>query len=334
MTTRFAIRSVSGFAVSAFAFMAAAIALPAAAQQPAWPIHPVKIVVPQAPGGGTDALARILADRLQAAFGQTFIVENKTGAGGNIGTDYVAKQKPDGYTLLLTTNTHVTNVAFFAKLPYDPVADFTAVSLIASVPFVMSVNASSPYKTIKELIDAARAKPGTFTYSSGGMGTPHQLGVELFKSMTGTTMTHVPYKGSAPAALALLTNEVTVSLSAVNSMLPHIRSGKLRPLGVATAARTPLLPEVPTIAEAASLPNYELDIWYGVLVPAGTPRSIVDRLNVEINKIMRDPQVVKEKLVPQGLDSVGSTPERLAETIKSDLVKYRKIAKDANISPE
>lgn len=325
-----ALRSLIGTACAA---VAAVLGAPGMAQQPSWPNHPVKIIVPQAPGGGTDALARTLIERLQAVFGQPFVVENKTGAGGNIGTDFVAKQKPDGHTLLLTTNTHVTNVSFFAQLPYDPVADFTPVSLIASVPFVMTVNASSPYKSVKDLIDAARAKPGTLSYASGGIGTPHQLGAELFKSMTGIDLIHVPYKGSAPAVVALLSNEVAVSISAINSMLPHIRSGKLRALAVATANRTPLLPDVPTIAEAASLPGYEIDIWYGVLAPAGTPRPIVDRLNAEINKIMRDPQV-KEKLVPQGLEPAGSTPERLAATIKSDLVKYKKIAKDANITPE
>ena len=325
-----ALRSLIGTACAA---VAAVLGAPGMAQQPSWPNLPVKIIVPQAPGGGTDALARTLIERLQAVFGQPFVVENKTGAGGNIGTDFVAKQKPDGHTLLLTTNTHVTNVSFFAQLPYDPVADFTPVSLIASVPFVMTVNASSPYRSVKDLIDAARAKPGTLSYASGGIGTPHQLGAELFKSMTGIDLIHVPYKGSAPAVVALLSNEVAVSISAINSMLPHIRSGKLRALAVATANRTPLLPDVPTIAEAASLPGYEIDIWYGVLAPAGTPRPIVDRLNAEINKIMRDPQVM-EKLVPQGLEPVGSTPERLAATIKSDLVKYKKIAKDANITPE
>lgn len=321
-------------AASAFTLLTTLGATPVAAQQSTWPQQTIKIIVPQAAGGGTDALARILAERLQPMFGQPFVVENKTGAGGNIGTDFVAKAKPDGYTLLLTTNTHVTNVSFFSKLPYDPVKDFAPISLISSIPFIMSVNASSPYRTIKDLIDAAIAKPGTLSYASGGLGTPHQLGSELFKSMTGTNIIHVPYKGSAPAVVALLGNEVSMSISAVNSMLPHIRSGKLRALGVATAQRTPLLPEVPTIAEAASLPGYEIDIWYGVLAPAGTPKPVIDRLNAEINKVMKDPQVVKEKLVPQGLDAVGSTPERFAEVIKSDLVKYRKIAKDANITPE
>jgi tripartite-type tricarboxylate transporter receptor subunit TctC len=306
----------------------------AAAQTANWPAQTVRIVVPQAPGGGTDALARILAERLQKALGQPFIVENKTGAGGNIGTDYVARQAADGYTLLMTTNTHVTNISFFTKLPYDPVKDFAPVSLIASVPFVMSVNAASSFKTVKDVIDVARAKPGALSYSSGGLGTPHHLGMELFKSMTGTDMVHIPYKGSAPAALALVSNEVSVSISAVNSMLPHIKSGKLRALGVAPAKRTPLLPDVPTIAEAANLPGYEIDIWYAVLAPAGTPRPIIDRLNTEINRIMRDPQVVKEKLVSQGLDPIGTTPEHLTEVIKSDVEKYLKIAREANIKPE
>ncbi len=315
------------------AALACAGVSPVVAQTNPWPQQPIKLIVPQAPGGGTDALARLLAERLQTVLGQPLVVENKTGAGGNIGTDFVAKAKPDGYTLLLTTNTHVTNVSFFVKLTYDPIKDFAPVSLIASIPFVMSVNASSPYKTVKDFIEAAKARPGTLSYASGGLGTPHQLGAELFKSMTGTDIIHVPYKGSSPAVVAVLANEVSMSISAVNSMLPHIRSGKLRALGVATAQRTPLLPEVPTIAEAASLPGYEIDIWYAVMAPAGTPKAIVDRLNMEVNKVMKDP-FVREKLVPQGLDSVGSTPERLAEVIRSDLVKYRKIAKDANIVPE
>ncbi|MCZ4315401.1 tripartite tricarboxylate transporter substrate binding protein [Comamonadaceae bacterium G21597-S1] len=306
---------------------------PALAQQAAWPQQTIRVIVPQPPGGGTDALARLIAERLQPVLGQAVVVENRTGAGGNIGTELVARAKPDGHTLLLTTNTHVTNVSFFSKLPYDPVKDFQPVTLVGSVPFVMGVNASSPYKTVQDLIDAAKARPGALSYASGGLGTPHQLASELFKSMTGTDLIHVPYKGSSPAMLGLLGNDVAMSISAINSMLPHIRSGKIRALAVAPAQRTPLLPDVPTIAEAVPLPGYEIDIWYGVLAPAGTPRAIVDRLGQEINKILRDPSV-REKLAPQGLDPAGSTPERFAEAIQSDLVKYRRIAKDANIVPE
>lgn len=306
---------------------------PAHAQQPAWPQQTIRVVVPQAPGGGTDALARLIAERLQPLVGQAVVVENKVGAGGNIGTEFVARAKPDGHTLLLTTNTHVTNVSFFAKLPYDPVKDFQTVALVGSVPFVLGVNAASPYKSVKDLIDAARAKPGVLSYASGGPGTPHQLASELFKSMTGTDFIHVPYKGSSPAMVGLLGNEVAMSISAINSMIPHIRSGKIRALAVATANRTPLLPDVPTIAEAVPLPGYDIDIWYGVLAPAGTPKAIVDRLGQEINKIMRDASV-REKLTPQGLVPTTSTPERFAEVIQSDLVKYRRIARDANIVPE
>lgn len=318
---------------SAVATAIVVMAGPAAAQQLNWPTQPVKIIVPQAPGGGTDAFARILSERLQTVFGQPFIVENKTGAGGNIGTEFVARQR-DGHTFLLTTSTHVTNISFFAKLPYDPVKDFAPVSLIGSVPFVMSVNAASPVKTVKELIDLARSKPGTVTYASSGIGTPQHLGAELLKSKAGIQMTHIPYKGSSPAVMALLSNDVSVSISAVSAMLPHIRSGKLRPIGILSAARTQFLPSVPTIAESAGLPDYALDSWYGVLAPAGTPRAVVDRMSIEINKIVRDPQVIKEKLNPLGIDAVGTSPDRLAEIIKSDLVKYPKIAKDANIIPE
>jgi tripartite-type tricarboxylate transporter receptor subunit TctC len=318
---------------AALAAAMAGMAAPAGAQQLNWPTQPVRIVVPQAPGGGTDAFARILSERLQTVLGQPFIVENKTGAGGNIGTEFVARQR-DGHTFLLTTSTHVTNISFFSKLPYDPVKDFAPVSLIGSVPFVMSVNAASPVKTVKELIDLARAKPGTVTYASSGIGTPQHLGAELLKSKAGIDMTHIPYKGSSPAVMALLSNEVSVSISAVSAMLPHIRSGKLRPLGTLSATRTQFLPNVPTIAESAGLPDYAIDSWYGVLAPAGTPRAVIERMNVEINKIVRDPQLIKEKLNGLGIDAVGSTPDRFAEVIKSDLLKYPKIARDANIVPE
>jgi tripartite-type tricarboxylate transporter receptor subunit TctC len=262
------------------------------------------------------------------------VVENRPGAGGNIGTEYVTKQPADGYTVLVTTNTHVTNVSFFKKLPYEPLKDFEAVSLVATVPFVMAVNASSPLKSAKDLIELARTKPGTVTYASGGIGTPHHLAAELFRTMAGIEMTHIPYKGSAPAAAALVANEVITSISAVNSLLPYVRAGKLRALAVAAANRTSIMPDVPTIAEAVPLPGYAIDIWYGVLVPAATPRVIVERLNGEINRAVRDPQVNKERLNPVGLDGVGTTPERFLEVMQADIPRYLRIARDANISPE
>jgi tripartite-type tricarboxylate transporter receptor subunit TctC len=324
--------SIPRLIVAAVAVSAIAAAAPAAAQQ--WPARSVKLVVPQAPGGGTDLLARVLAERLNPALGVPFVVENRPGAGGNIGTEYVTKQPADGYTVLVTTNTHVTNVSFFKKLPYEPLKDFEAVSLVATVPFVMAVNASSPLKSAKDLIELARTKPGTVTYASGGIGTPHHLAAELFRTMAGIEMTHIPYKGSAPAAAALVANEVTTSISAVNSLLPYVRAGKLRALAVAAANRTSIMPDVPTIAEAVPLPGYAIDIWYGVLVPAATPRVIVERLNGEINRAVRDPQVNKERLNPVGLDGVGTTPERFLEVMQADIPRYLRIARDANISPE
>lgn len=326
-------RSILSLALAAAVTSVLGVAGPACAQPAAWPQQPIRLIVPQPPGGGTDALARLLAERLQPVLGQPVVVENRTGAGGNIGTELVARARPDGHTLLLTTNTHVTNVAFFSKLPYDPVKDFEPVSIVGSVPFVLGVNAASPYRTVKDLIDAAKARPGALAYASGGPGTPHQLAAELFKAMTGTDFIHVPYKGSTPAMVGLLGGEVAMSISAINSMLPHIRSGRIRALAVAPAQRTPLLPDVPTIAEAVPLPDYNIDIWYGVLAPAGTPKAIVNRLGQEINKVMNDASV-REKLAPQGLDPLGSTPEHFAEVIKSDLVKYRGIARVARIVAE
>lgn len=332
--TQYPVRFITIALAAAMLVAAWLTAGPAAAQTGDWPTRTVKLVVPQAAGGGTDFLGRLFAERLQSVFGQPFIVDNRVGAGGNIGTEHVAKQPPDGYTFLVTTSTHVTNLSFFKKLPYEPIKDFEAVSLCATIPFVMAVNSASPIKSVKELIDLARAKPGTVTYASSGIGTPQHLVTELFKSMTGIDMTHVPYKGSAPAATALVANDVNTSVTAVSSLLPYVRAGKLRPLAVTTGSRTPLMPEVPTLAELTSMPELYIDIWYGVLAPAGTPRPILERLSTEINRIVRDPQIAKERLAPIGIEGLGSTPEHLMEVMKGDVAKYRKIAKDANITPE
>lgn len=303
-------------------------------QATSWPSRPVKVVLPHAPGGGTDLLARLIAERLQLALGQPFVVENRPGGGINIGTDFVAKQAPDGYTMLVTTNTHAMNVAFYRKLPYDPVKDFDAVSLVATSPLVLAVNADSPFKSVGDLVAAAGAKKGQLAYASTGVGTPQHLAPAMLEAATGIEMIHVPYKGAGPVANALLGNEVVMAVGAVNSLLPHARAGKLRLLAVADASRSKLLPDVPTIAEALPLPGYEVQLWYGVFVPAGTPRAIVDRMNAEINKAMRDPQVQKERLAPLGLEGVGTTPEQLMDTLKADIPKYKKAAEAAKIVPE
>jgi len=284
----------------------AALTLPfAKAWGQAWPSRPIKFVVPLTPGGANDYLARLFSERLQGVLGQPVVVENKPGVGGNIGTEYVAKQPADGYTLLISSNTHVINVNFFSKLPYDPIKDFEAVSMVGSIPFVMTVNASSPVTTLKEFIAMAKAKPGTVTYGTAGIGTPHHLAAEQLKGLAGIEMTHVPYKGAAGIVPALLANEITVTIGAINSLLPHIRSGKLRPIAVAAATRSAILPDVPTLAEAGPFPGLSMDVWFAVLVPAGTPRPIIDRYNAEINKIDARPATGQGQAHAGGHRAIG-----------------------------
>ncbi len=321
------------FAAAVYATVLAAnfgVAGAAMAQSSDWPTHIVKIVVPAPPGSVTDLLARVLGERLPTVFNQPFITENRPGGATNIGTDYVAKQRADGYTMLLTQNTIVTNPSFFKKLPFDPIADFDPVTLIATTPMVMAVNANTPVKSIKELIDFARTKE--IAYGSAGVGSPHHLATVLFNAATGLTMTHVAYKGSAPATLALITNEVTMSITTISAVQPFMQSGKVRVLGVSGEKRTSLMPDVPAIVEV--VPGVVLEAWFAVFVPAGTPRAIISRLNTEINRILQDPQIVKTRFTPNSVEPRGTTPERLKEIMQSELIKYQKLAKDANIIPE
>ncbi len=319
-------------AVLAFAVLGAFASGQAAAQ--AWPARPVKFVVPLPPGGSPDYLARLLAERLQLALGQPLVVENRPGAAGNIARDFVAKSAADGYTILMSESAHVMSAAVVARLPYDPIKDFAPISLAATIPFGLTVNSSMPVRSLKEFIEYAKASPRALTYGTAGIGAPHHFAVELLRSATGINVVHVPYKGSAGIIPALLSNEIDFTIAAVNSLLPHFKSGRLRPVAMAGSSRTAILPEVPTIAEAGPLPGYAVDVWLGVMAPAGTPRSIVDRLNGEINRSVRDPQVIKDRLMPVGLEPVGSTPEQLLETMKTELAKYAKIAREAGIRPE
>lgn len=317
------------FFTAAVAVLSIANAL---AQSATWPARPIRIVVTQPPGGGNDAVARLIASNLQPVLGQPVIVENKPGAGGNIATVYVARQPADGYTLLVTPSSHVGNVYFFAKLPYDPIKDFEPISLVSTTPFIFVVNASTPVTSMKEFLAYARAHPG-LTYGSSGIGQPHHTAGELLKSMAGIEVVHVPYKGAAGVVPALLSREITFTIGAINSLLPHIRSGKLRVLAAAGPKRTVLLPDVPTIAEAAQLPGYEMSSWAGILAPAGTPRNVVDRLSAEINRVIENP-AVREKLTSSGIEPLGTTPERFMEVMKAQLVQYAKITRDAGIKPE
>jgi len=299
-----------------------------------YPNRPIKFIVPLTPGGGNDVVARIIADRMTPAVGQPVVVENKPGAGGNIGTEYTARQPADGYTILITTPTHVVNTNFYLKLPYDPIRDFSPVSMVAMIPFVLAVNASFPAQNVKELIALAKTQPGRLTFGTAGIGTPHHIATEMLRSMTGIELVHVPYKGAAGIVIALVSNEISMTIGAINSLLPHIRSGKLRALAVAGSARTQVLADVPTIAEAGALPGYALDSWFGVLAPAGTPAEIIERLNTEINRAVRDQVVAKERLAAAGIEPVGTTPERFGEMLREELGKWARVAKEAGIKPE
>ena len=311
------------------------LALPtgeAAAQ--AWPSRPIRFIVGLPPGGSPDYLSRLLAERLQPVLGQPLVVENRPGAAGNIAREFVARQPADGYTLLMSESTHVMSAGIGAKLPYDPIKDFEPISLAATIPFGLTVNASMPARSLKEFLDYVKSSPRPLTYGSSGIGGPHHFAAELLRSMTGINAVHVPYKGSAGIIPALLSGEIDFSIAAVNSLLPHFKSGKLRPIAMAGSSRTALLPDVPTIAEAGPLPGYAMDIWLGVMAPAGIPRPVVDRLNGEINRIVRDPQVVRERLTPVGLEPLGGTTEQFVDVLRTELAKYTKVARDARIRPD
>jgi len=311
------------------------LALPtgeAAAQ--AWPSRPIRFIVGLPPGGSPDYLSRLLAERLQPVLGQPLVVENRPGAAGNIAREFVARQPADGYTLLMSESTHVMSAGIGAKLSYDPIKDFEPISLVATIPFGLTVNASMPVRSLKEFLDYVKSAPRPLNYGTSGVGGPHHFAAELLRSMTGINAVHVPYKGSAGIIPALLSGEIDFSIAAVNSLLPHFKSGKLRPIAMAGSSRTALLPDVPTIAEAGPLPGYAMDIWLGVMAPAGIPRPVVDRLNGEINRIVRDPQVVRERLTPVGLEPLGGTTEQFVEVLRTELAKYTKVARDARIRPD
>jgi tripartite-type tricarboxylate transporter receptor subunit TctC len=306
----------------------AAMAAIAFAQAPAYPTKPIRLVVPFPAGGTTDILARAAAQKLTEAWGQPVVVDNRPGAGGNIGSELVAKAAPDGYTLEMgTVGTHAINASLYAKMPYDHVKDFFPVILVAGVPNVLVVHPSVPVNSVAELIAYAKANPGKLNFASSGNGTSIHLSAELFKVMSGVQMAHVPYKGSAPAVQDLLGGQVQLMFDNLPSALPHIKGGKLRALAVTSAQRAPVLPDVPTIAEAG-LPGFEASSWFGVLAPAGTPPAIVAKLNAEIAKWLASPEA-KEKLQAQGANVAGGPPEEFAKHIAAETAKWAKVVKES-----
>ena len=303
------------------------LALNASAQGAAtYPTKPIKIVVPFPPGGATDILARAIGAELQKAFGQTVLIENKAGAGGNPGADMVAKSPPDGYTLVMATvGTHGINMSLYSKMPYDAVKDFEPVVLVAGVPNLLVVHPSVNARTVKELTALAKAQPGKLNVASSGNGTSIHLAAELYKQMAGVDILHVPYKGSAPAVADLLGGQVQMMFDNMPVSLPHAKAGKLRALAVTSLKRSPALPDVPTMDEEG-LKGFDATSWFGLLAPAGTPKDIVAKLNAASVAALATPDM-RERLAAQGADPVGNTPEQFAAFIKAEIEKWAKIVK-------
>jgi tripartite-type tricarboxylate transporter receptor subunit TctC len=310
-----------------------AACMPFSALAQAWPAKPVRMLVPFAPGGGVDFAARIVARHLSDRLGQPVVVENRAGANGIIALEALKGAAPDGYTLAAASNGPlVINPSMYLKLPYDPVRDFAAVGLMVKYPLLLVTHPSVPAKSVAELIALAKTNPEALSYSSPGVGNGGHLAGELFASMANISLMHVAYKGTAPAAMALLAGDVSLAFSSIPTVLPHVRAGKLRALAVGDAARMPSLPEYPTIAESG-LPGYEAFSWAGVIAPAGTPQDIVTRLNRELREILTQREIV-EQLANDGTIAVPDTPEEFSAYIKSELAKWAAIVRMAKIKPE
>ena len=299
----------------------------------AFPVKPVRLVVPFTPGGSTDIVARIVGQKLDEAWKQQVIIDNRPGAGGTVGVDFVAKSAPDGYTLVMG---HVGTFGFgpslYSRLPYDSVRDFVPITLFANVPNMLVVNASLPVKSVKELIALAKTRPGQLNYGSAGSGSASHLTVEYFKLLSRTDITHIPYKGTSPMLTDLIAGQTSFTITGVPPLYPHVKSGRLRALGIASARRLALLPELPTIAEAG-VPGYEATTWFGPLAPAKTPREIIARLNAELLKILQRPDV-RERLAADGAEPVGSTPEEFAAYIKVEIERWAKVIKESRVHVE
>jgi tripartite-type tricarboxylate transporter receptor subunit TctC len=312
----------------ALALPAAFSALPAHADE--WPSKPVRWVVPFPPGGAMDAIARALGEKAGKSLGQPFVIENKPGAGGNIGADIVAKSRGDGYTMMITSIGMATNKYLYKQLTYDPVRDFAPVTLLAVVPNVLVTNATQPnVKSVADVIAAARAQPGKLTYASAGNGTSIHLAGEMFTAMANIEMVHVPYKGSGPAVTDLLGGQVNYMFDSITSAKPHIDAGKLRALGVTTAKRSSTLPNVPTIAQAG-LPGYEVSPWFAVFVPASTPKPIVAKMNAALLEAMNQPDI-RKKFETIGAEPIGSTPEAMAAHLNTEMARWGKLIAERKI---
>ena len=313
------------------ALSALLLCLPLIAQSQTFPSKPIRLIVPFQAGGGNDLLARIISQKFLEKWGQPVVVDNRPGAGGNLGADVVAKAPPDGYTLLLGTNSLAINPSVFAKMPFDTQRDFAPVAMIATTPFYVVVNNKLPVENMAGLIAYAKANPGKLSYATPGIGTPHHLGAELFKSVTGTYMVHIPYRGSIPALTDVIGGQVDVMWATVNVALPMVTTGKVRGLALAEPKRTTALKDVPVVAE--TLPGYEVNAWYGIFAPAGTPAPIVQQLSQELVQIFRQPDI-QARLLPLGYEIATENAEKTREILARDMEKWRKVVKAAGIKPE
>ena len=327
------LRAPLGFLSLALLGAAALAPWPAAAQTTdAWPSRPVRFILPFPPGGGTDILGRIIAERLTASLGQPVVTENRGGAGGNVGAEGAARSAPDGYTIVLVAPSLAISKSLYSKLNYDPVKDFAPVSLVATVPNVMVTHPSVPAATLAEFIRLAKTKPGEMNFGSGGSGTSNHLAGELFNIVAGVKLVHVPYKGVNLAMNDVLSGQIHLVVIGVPAAAPHIKAGKLRALALVAPQRAAALPEVPTVAEAG-LPNFEVTTWYGILAPAGTPKPIVARLNAELVKTMHAPDL-KERLAAMATDPATSTPEEFADYIKREIAKWGEVVRQAGLKAD
>jgi len=308
-----------------------ALGTPLAQAQAGYPSKPITIVVPYAPGGSNDNFARVMAKGLTTALKQTVIVDNKSGASGNTGTAFVAKSAPDGYTLVAVSSSLVTNAAIQTNLPFDAAKDLAPVAMMARGPFIVAVNNDFPARTPKELVAVLKAAPGKYAYASSGIASTNQFATEQLKSLSGTFLLHVPYRGIGPAVTDLISNQVQVLISSGPSIMPQVRSGRIRAIAVTSAEPSPIAPELPAMASA--VPGYDFEAWWGLLAPAGTPPEIVAQLNAEVNKVLATPEF-KEFLLKEGALPYPQTPAQFAATIAADIPRWKKLAQQQKILPE
>ena len=316
-----------------FAAMALGILASAAHAEEPYPARPVHYIVPMPAGGPNDFLARVLAERMARAMAQPVVVEDKPGANSVVGSEYVARQPSDGYTIMHVAQSHVTNALFLQHLSYDPLKDFEPVTQLVGTKFILAANPALGVRNLKDFVAYARAHPGKITYATLGPGSSHFLAGELLKVMAGIDMLQVPYQGGAQITQALLAHDVDATFISIFPVLKYVRDGKLLGLGVTTLQRSPLLPDVPTIAEAGPYPGYEMDVWQGVVVRAGTPKPIVERLNRELLAALRDPDTAA-KITRSGVDPVGTSPEQFGTLMKNDKAKWARVVKQAGIKPQ